>query len=173
MLSKNWSWAEYRFWYLQSPRKVEGTVLALSLASLWTVRRELKTLVVSGRRFQPRTHALDSIEAPPNRFGDIYFSLQIMNFQEFSKIHQNSWLGASSTCWPLDIAEEEREDHVRVREVMGSVTGCVLGTPQSINLSVIMSALFIPHYVTFGGPKTDFRLNSNFWTKSKDFDLII
>ena len=146
MLSKNWSWAEYRFWYLQSPRKVEGTVLALSLASLWTVRRELKTLVVSGRRFQPRTYVLDSIEAPPNRFGDIYFSLQIMNFQEFSKIHQNSWLGASSTCWPLDIAEEEREDHVRVREVMGSVTGCVLRHPTvhklvSDNVSTVHTTL--------------------------------
>ena len=43
--------------------------------------RELKTLVVSASRFQSRTHALNIIEASPERFGGIYFSVQIMNFK--------------------------------------------------------------------------------------------
>ena len=57
-------------------------------------RRELKTLVVSGGRFQPRTHALGGIESTPKRLGHFYFSVQIMIFHEFSKIEGNSWFGA-------------------------------------------------------------------------------
>ena len=70
----------------------------------------------------------------------------------------------------LWFAEEEREELVRTREVMRPVTGCVLGVAQSINLSGIMSALFLQLYVAIGGPKIDIRLNSNFCTR---FGLII
>ena len=42
---------------------------------------------MSGSRFRTRTHALDALETFPNRFGDFYFSMKIMIFQDFQEIH--------------------------------------------------------------------------------------
>ena len=40
---------------------------------------------VSGSRFRVRTHALDAIEASPNRFGNVYFSSKNHGFGNFLK----------------------------------------------------------------------------------------
>ena len=33
--------------------------------------------------FPSRTHALDGLQPSPDRFGNFYFSMKIMNFQDF------------------------------------------------------------------------------------------
>ena len=42
---------------------------------------------VSASRFPSRTHGLDGLQPSPDRFGNFYFSMKIMLFQEFQEIH--------------------------------------------------------------------------------------
>ena len=60
------------------------------------VRREWDGSRVSEGLFPTRTHALDALESSPNRFGDFYFSVKIMIFEDFQKILENPWFWVCS-----------------------------------------------------------------------------
>ena len=53
--------------------------------ALHHLSHKLDAPVVSGSRFQTRTHALDALETFSNRFGNFYFSWKNHDFRKFPK----------------------------------------------------------------------------------------
>ena len=110
---------------------------------------------VAASRFPPRTHALDALQPPHDRFGNFYFSTKIMIFHDFSRFSGNPWF------WSLSVhpgwsAAARSMAAGRAREAAGSVRGVAAGGPEAGGLLGMLSVMSIRIPMSSRGPQTDF-----------------
>ena len=110
---------------------------------------------VSTSRFPSRTHALDGLQPSPNRFGNFYFSMKNMIFQDFQRFSGNSWFWSLSGH-PGWSAAARSMAAGRAREAARTVRGVAAGGPEAGELLGMFSVMTIPIPMSSRGPKTDF-----------------
>ena len=119
------------------------------------LRREQVVTDVSANRFPSRTHALDGLQPSPDRFGNFYFSMKIMNFQDFQGFSGNL-LFWSLSDHPGCSAAARFMAAGRTREAAGSVRGVAVGGPEAGGLLGMLSVMSIPIPMSSRGPQTEF-----------------
>ena len=109
---------------------------------------------MSGSRFPTRTHALDSLESIPNRFGDFYFPTKIKIFgnpRKSLKILENPWFGPISAIYPGWMLVSSREEWEKLEKSENLMLGGAVGAPEARNKLGMLVVMSLQLSVAIGG----------------------